>query len=203
MVAFLYLMGGNPGIFLLIYSTFNSSGFRISQVILAFRVNTCFLGQASFGSLVLCFRCRGSVVLWLIWGQSHSFEQCRVCLWLILSQKVLYQIEPCTPEAWRTNLFLPVFSSLFIKIMCTALHQALGNQRKWCMPPVQLLMVFMSGPSLGDAAFPSRNLPKFGCFHPAWSLPSPSPPPAPFLSSCLTSADDKIKAQESNWLLKG
>ena len=152
----------------------------------------------SLGSSVLCFTCRESVVLWLIWGQSQLWAVPCVPL-THSSTKCLVPIESWTPEAWRTNLFLHVFASLFIKIMCTAPHQTLGNQRKWCMPLVQLLMVFMSGPSLSEAAFPSRNYPELGCFHPAWSLSFSSC----FLPSCLTSADDKIKARESNWLLEG
>lgn len=43
---------------------------------------------------------------------------------------ILYQIEPCLPEAWRTNPCPQVFSGLFMKTMGTALHQVLGNQGK-------------------------------------------------------------------------
>lgn len=114
--------------------------------------------------------------------ESHVFGQCCVCLECFFSQHILYQIEPCTPEAWRTDLW-PIHedhghSTAAGSGQSREARSALGLAAWWGLQvahPLVMLLSFQKQPW-------------------AWLSPPSADPSPPF--PCLTSADGKIKAKE-------
>lgn len=157
--------------------------FRISQVILALRVTMSFMGWAAFGSSVLHFWELGSVVFWKpLWLWVTHIWAVLCVPWMLFSQHILYQIKPCTPESWRTDLW-PVHEDHGYS---TAAGSGQSRKVRSTLGPAAWWGLRVAHPSVMLLSLQKQPW--------AWPSPPSADPSSPF--PCLTSADGKIKAEE-------